>query len=178
MRTISYGISLTHWISDIDSNIYKGLCVHIDLIPSMRLCLQWEVVRLFIGADTVYSVFIYGSTCLLYVIILSEQHYVVSDWFIYKLSDPMVYYHWILFYQLSHSMYNWWTECLIIFVWNYVYRNACTVMHTEMYILIIVQANMEPVLLWLDESFCSVYSNDSIIILMFLFVLLPMVEQI
>ncbi len=81
MMILSYGISLMiHWISDIDCNIYKGLCVHIDLIPTMRLCLQWEVVRFPIGADTVYSVFIHGSTYLLYVITLSEQYYVVSDW--------------------------------------------------------------------------------------------------
>jgi hypothetical protein len=41
---------------------------------------------------------------------------------IYKLSDPMVHSHWILFDRLLHSMYNWWTGCLIIYVRNYVYR--------------------------------------------------------
>jgi hypothetical protein len=40
MWIISYDISLTYQISDIDSNIYKGLWSHFDLLPSMRLCLQ------------------------------------------------------------------------------------------------------------------------------------------
>ncbi len=71
-------------MSGIDSNIYKGLCVYIDLIPSMRFYLQWEVVRFPIGADTVYSVFIYDSTCLLYVITFSAQYYIVSDWLFAK----------------------------------------------------------------------------------------------
>ena len=48
---------------------------------SMRRCLQWDIIWFPIGADTVYSVFIHGSTCCLYVDdIQLGTTYVCSDW--------------------------------------------------------------------------------------------------
>ncbi len=83
---------------------------------------------------------------------------------IYKLSDPMVWYHWILIDRLLHSLCNWWTGSLLIYVWSYKYH--C--------------------LSHFGASFCSGLMSrighftklDSINILMFLSVLLLMVEQI
>ncbi len=90
----------------------------IDLIPSMRLCLQWEVVRFPIDADTIYSVFIHGSTCCLYTWWPLGTIVCYSRLVIDKLSDPMAWSHWILIDRLLHSMCNWWTDCLLIFVWS------------------------------------------------------------
>ena len=58
-----------------------------------------------------------------------------------QLSDPMVFSHWILIDQLLHSLCNWWTGCLLIFVWSYVY--IC---------MQIVRVILSMDLLWLDKS--------------------------
>ena len=70
----------------------------------MRLCLQWDIVRSPIGADTVYSVHFYGSTCFLYVCDnLPEWYNIISDWLLTDFSALWAVSYWILIGRLLYS---------------------------------------------------------------------------
>ena len=110
MKIISYDIFLTKWWSDISNNIYlvwsmsMWWCLYDDQPLSMRLCLQWDIVRSPIGADTVYSVHFYGSTCFLYVCDnFPEWYNIISDWLLTNFSALWAVSYWILIGRLLYS---------------------------------------------------------------------------
>ena len=89
-----------------------------------------------------------------------------------ELSDPMDYFHWILIDRLLHSMCNWWTECLLLFVWSLLYLCIQLSVYDCLSHFELVFALARWVIL------NNIFRIDLINILMFLFVLLLRVEQI
>ena len=121
-------------------------------ILSMRLCLQWDIVRFPIGADTVYSVYFHGSTCCLCMwqpigIVLYYFRLVVD-----KLFNPMGSFPLDINWSVTAQfLCNRWTECLLI---------SLSKLYTFLYIsYTICLSHFELVLLWLNKSFWTVYSE-------------------
>ena len=65
------------------------ICLYDNQILSMRLCLQWDIVRFPIGADTVYSVYFHGSTCFYMYVITARSNLRSFRLVIDKLFNPM-----------------------------------------------------------------------------------------